>query len=593
MVSGEGETAVLATGPDRQPHLGARAGRLHPQPGERRLRGGRGAGRGDRGLELLAFLRRQVLHDDRVVDDGRHAGDRLGEPLANPARRGGPVDDGRHLGRERERGPQPRQPRRLVGPDVGEEGQPSSSEAGSIGAASQPRRSATTAAAGAGISPPSTSNSIVSGESGGPQRKPAADVSVGDPAQVEAGGGAGLEQAEGKPGGGGDLEEPGEQDSTATHLVRLHRQLDQRAETVAVLLERVPEGRARSARRLRPRRRTGGRARGRIRRGRGDARPPSGAAAAPSRRDRSHVRRGLPPPARPPRSRPPPAPAGPDRGASRGPRRPPTGIAEAPLSKPPARGSRDAAAVGSHLGPWNPNRATTRNPRRGRFPERKLFLEPRMRRLALPTMLVLAILIGVGVASGELSQQGNLRLAFNARIAPIKLPRKKPASVTMQVSGAIRTANGDRPPELRKIAIAVNRYGLVSTRGLPVCDPARSNRPPRRERSKPAAARSSDTAASAPTSKFPGLTRSPSAARRSSSTRARTAGPHSTSTSTPPGPSRSPSSSPSRSAASTRAPSAPSSRRASRGSPPAAATSPTSRSLSSAATTTTGESAAS
>lgn len=95
-----------------------------------------------------------------------------------------------------------------------------------------------------------------------------------------------------------------------------------------------------------------------------------------------------------------------------------------------------------------------------------------MRRLALPTILVLAILVGVGVAGAELSQQGNLRLAFNARIAPIKLPREKPASVTMQVSGAIRTANGDRPPELRKIAIAVNRYGRVSTRGLPVCDQA-------------------------------------------------------------------------------------------------------------------------
>jgi hypothetical protein len=95
-----------------------------------------------------------------------------------------------------------------------------------------------------------------------------------------------------------------------------------------------------------------------------------------------------------------------------------------------------------------------------------------MRRLVLPTVLLLAVLVGAGVASGELSQQGNLRLAFNARIAPIKLPRKKPASVTMQVSGAIRTANGDRPPELRKIAIAVNRYGHVSTRGLPVCDQA-------------------------------------------------------------------------------------------------------------------------
>ena len=75
------------------------------------------------------------------------------------------------------------------------------------------------------------------------------------------------------------------------------------------------------------------------------------------------------------------------------------------------------------------------------------------------------------MASGELIQEGNLRLAFNGRIAPKKLPRKVAAPVTMQVSGAIRTADGGKPPELRKIAIAFNRFGQVSTKGLPSCDP--------------------------------------------------------------------------------------------------------------------------
>ncbi len=94
-----------------------------------------------------------------------------------------------------------------------------------------------------------------------------------------------------------------------------------------------------------------------------------------------------------------------------------------------------------------------------------------MRRFAIPiTMLVIVAVLGVGVASGELNQQGNLRLAFNGRIAPKRLPRRVPAPVSMQVSGSIRTADGARPPELRKITIAVNRYGSVSTVGLPTCE---------------------------------------------------------------------------------------------------------------------------
>jgi hypothetical protein len=93
-----------------------------------------------------------------------------------------------------------------------------------------------------------------------------------------------------------------------------------------------------------------------------------------------------------------------------------------------------------------------------------------MRRLAVPTFFVAAALLCAGVASAELSQNGNLRLAFGGRIAPKKLPRTSVAPVTMRVSGAIGTADGQRPPELEKIAIAFNRYGRVSTRGLPICE---------------------------------------------------------------------------------------------------------------------------
>jgi hypothetical protein len=96
--------------------------------------------------------------------------------------------------------------------------------------------------------------------------------------------------------------------------------------------------------------------------------------------------------------------------------------------------------------------------------------ERTVRRLAIPTFLVVAVLLGAGFAGAEITQNGNLRLAFSGRIAPKTLPRTNTAPVTVRISGAIGTADGQRPPELSKVAIAFNRYGRVSTLGLPVCD---------------------------------------------------------------------------------------------------------------------------
>jgi hypothetical protein len=93
-----------------------------------------------------------------------------------------------------------------------------------------------------------------------------------------------------------------------------------------------------------------------------------------------------------------------------------------------------------------------------------------MRRPAIPITLAIAALLGASLANGELTQRGNLRLAFSGKIAPKKLPRTGAAPVTVRVSGSIGTADGGSPPRLSRIAIAFNRYGRVSTRGLPVCD---------------------------------------------------------------------------------------------------------------------------
>ena len=92
-----------------------------------------------------------------------------------------------------------------------------------------------------------------------------------------------------------------------------------------------------------------------------------------------------------------------------------------------------------------------------------------MRRLTLITMLCLTTLLGVAIARGEPVRQGNLLLSFGGRFTPHALPRDRDVPVTVNLTGSVRTTDGSRPPQLRTISIAVNRYGVVSTQGLPTC----------------------------------------------------------------------------------------------------------------------------
>lgn len=92
-----------------------------------------------------------------------------------------------------------------------------------------------------------------------------------------------------------------------------------------------------------------------------------------------------------------------------------------------------------------------------------------MRRLCI-SIVLLVILAAAAVAQGELEQSGNLRLTINGGFKPHALPRSKPAPVTATLEASITTVDGSRPPQLRRISFAINRYGLLSTRGLPTCD---------------------------------------------------------------------------------------------------------------------------
>ena len=90
------------------------------------------------------------------------------------------------------------------------------------------------------------------------------------------------------------------------------------------------------------------------------------------------------------------------------------------------------------------------------------------RRLAL-AVAVLAALTSTGLARAELSQEGNLRISFSGGFTPRSLPRERPAPVSVDIRGAIGTTDGSHPPALRRIEVALNRNGRLSTRGLPPC----------------------------------------------------------------------------------------------------------------------------
>jgi hypothetical protein len=85
-------------------------------------------------------------------------------------------------------------------------------------------------------------------------------------------------------------------------------------------------------------------------------------------------------------------------------------------------------------------------------------------------LVALALCLGAP-AQAELSQQGNLVVAFEGAMTPKVLPRTDPAPVAVRVAGDIRDADQQdaRLPQLRKISVAINSAGRLDDKGLPTC----------------------------------------------------------------------------------------------------------------------------
>jgi hypothetical protein len=87
---------------------------------------------------------------------------------------------------------------------------------------------------------------------------------------------------------------------------------------------------------------------------------------------------------------------------------------------------------------------------------------------ALASTLLLALLAATPTAAETVQQEG-IRLSFDGRLQPRRLPRAAPAPVRLSIRVGIAGADGQPLPRLRDLEIAVNRVGRLDAAGLPVC----------------------------------------------------------------------------------------------------------------------------
>ncbi|HKO38692.1 MAG TPA: hypothetical protein VJU14_10030 [Solirubrobacterales bacterium] len=75
--------------------------------------------------------------------------------------------------------------------------------------------------------------------------------------------------------------------------------------------------------------------------------------------------------------------------------------------------------------------------------------------------------------AGEQRQRGNLVVSLDGSIAPLKLPRDRPAPVSVRLEGGLRTDDGSLLPRVERIELGLPRRGVLDGRGLPTCSPRR------------------------------------------------------------------------------------------------------------------------
>ncbi len=96
-------------------------------------------------------------------------------------------------------------------------------------------------------------------------------------------------------------------------------------------------------------------------------------------------------------------------------------------------------------------------------------------RAPLPlTLFALAVLGLLAVPAGaERAQRGNLIVALNGGIKPLKLPRRERVPVEVDLAGGVQTTDGSPLPRVDRLKLELSWRGVLSTKGLPNCPRAR------------------------------------------------------------------------------------------------------------------------
>ncbi|HEX6987703.1 MAG TPA: hypothetical protein VF170_20150, partial [Planctomycetaceae bacterium] len=82
---------------------------------------------------------------------------------------------------------------------------------------------------------------------------------------------------------------------------------------------------------------------------------------------------------------------------------------------------------------------------------------------------IIVATLSVAIAEADVFGGANVRATFTGWLQPKTLPRTEQAPVALHLKGSLRTVDGGTPPQLERLTIAINRFGRVSTEGLPAC----------------------------------------------------------------------------------------------------------------------------
>jgi hypothetical protein len=91
------------------------------------------------------------------------------------------------------------------------------------------------------------------------------------------------------------------------------------------------------------------------------------------------------------------------------------------------------------------------------------------RALGALVIALLAVALAAASAGGERTQDGHLIVSLDGGLAPLTLPRDRPAPVAVRLAGGLQTTDETLLPRVTRVELSLPGQGILDARGLPVC----------------------------------------------------------------------------------------------------------------------------